>query len=139
MSAYFFLWNPEKDYESFPNLNKLIAKCRLGKPYERDWICSSKQPKAGDLAYLQRTGPHDNGVFAKGIVARGSFERDGTRLVTLYLQEILPVGKEIPRSEIIEKAQFKRHWGPYASGNSIPFEILTAIDQLWSSRAAAPG
>jgi hypothetical protein len=58
------------------------------------------------VAILQRTGPTNNGVFARGVVTREAFVRDnGDQVVELKLDSFLPIGREIPRSEIIAAAK----------------------------------
>lgn len=135
--AYFFLWNPTLDTESFRGFEGIMKKARAGKPYARRWLCPSKQPRPGDTAYLQRTGATNNGVFARGIVASDPFIDDyGERVVKLELDEFLPIGLEISRDKIRTTARFEGHWDPYASGNIIPPALLRAIERLWQARSA---
>ncbi len=135
--AYFFLWNPAEDTESFRGLEGIMKKAQAGKPYTRRWRCPSKQPGPGDTAYLQRTGPTNNGVFARGIVASEPYiDEYGDRVVKLELDEFLPIGLEISRDKIRAAARFEGHWDPYASGNIIPPSLLSAIERLWQTRRA---
>ncbi len=138
LNAYFFVWNPQKDPESFSKFEKIIADSKLGKPYRRRWICPSRQPQPGDQAFLQRTGPKDNGVFAKGTVTSAQYMRnDGVLAVDLSLTSLLRIGFEIPRDDIKERAKIGYNWAPMASGNVIPSEILAAIEELWAERSSA--
>jgi hypothetical protein len=123
VSAYFFLWNPQKDTLSFRNFDKVVAQSLAGKPCQRRWICPSKQLRKGDEAFLQRTGRTNNGVFARGTVLSEPFEgNDGVRVVELEFESFLPIGLEISRDDVVEEARFQGHWAPYASGNIIPRE-----------------
>lgn len=138
MIAYFFLWNPTKDPESFRNYERVRANAEAGRPYQTRWICPSKNPRAGDIAIVQRTGSKNNGVFARGVVTGQPFENDeGTRLVGLALDSFLPVGREIPRQEIITASKYQRTWMPMASGNVVPDPIYRAIQKLWNQRTSA--
>ena len=132
MSSYLFLWNPTKDPRSFHDYSRVIADAAAGKAYVTRWICPSRRPQPGDLAYLQRTGPSNNGLFARGVVTRAVFKRDdGIQVVQLSLDRFLPLGAEISRAEILAHADFSGRWMPMASGNVIPEPIETAIRELW--------
>lgn len=135
MSVYFFLWNPEKDPDSFVNYTKVQRAALGGKPYATNWICPSTRPKPGDTAIMQRTGRKNNGVFATGIVTVGTYEdEDGVRCVELSLDSFLPLGKEIPRDEIVGRAKYTENWCPMSSGNEVPGPLVRAIDELWGER-----
>ncbi len=145
MSHYLFLWNPEKDEYSFHNYAEVLSNAATGKPYVTRWICPSKRPQPGDVAYMQRTGPKDNGLFARGVVKQGAhIGDDGMQVVKLILEEFLPIGSEIPRKTIVSQSKYKGTWSPMASGNVVPDEILEAIESLWpevvatSVRASRP-
>lgn len=138
MIAYFFLWNPKKDPDSFRNYERVRRNAEARHPYVTRWICPSKQPRPGDVAIVQRTGSKDNGVFAKGIVTSEPFEDDeGTRVVALKLDSFLPIGREIPREEIITAAQYPGTWSPMASGNVVPEPLYDAIQTIWSKRTSS--
>lgn len=140
MTPYFFLWNPKRDSESFQDYERVRGNADAGRPYVTRWICPSKQPRPGDIAILQRTGSKDNGVFAKGVVTSNPYENDdGVRVVDLKFESFLPVGKEIPREEIIATARFKKPWMPFASGNVVPEPLYQAIQTIWSNRTASHG
>lgn len=131
MPTYLFLWNPKRDPESFKDFDRVCADAAEGKPYKTRWICPSRQPRIGDVAYLQRTGNKHNGVFARGVVVRESHEDRGTRVVGLSLDSFLPLGRELARSAIVAKGEYDKPWMPMASGNVVPVPILAAIQSLW--------
>lgn len=135
MTAYLFLWNPKKDPQSFRDYERVCADAKAGRPYETRWICRSKQPQLGDTAYLQRTGDKNSGVFAKGVVTRGRFKYRDTQVVRLRLDMFLPLGSEIPKTDIVADSGYERNWMPMASGNRIPEPLLRAIETLWGKRA----
>jgi hypothetical protein len=137
MSFYLFLWNPTKDTRSFRDYDQVVANAASGKPYVTRWICPSRRPRPGDIAYMQRTGPKNNGVFARGVVTQGAhLGHDGTQVVGLSLNEFLPVGSELSRARIIAHADYDAPWTPMASGNVIPEQIRTAIEALWPASTA---
>ena len=136
MTAYLFLWNPKKDKQSFREYERVCADASQGQPYETPWICPSKQPGNGDIAFLQRTGDKNNGIFAKGVITRSAFNVRGTQVVDLRLDKFLPLNGEIPRSEIVAASGYERPWTPMASGNVIPDLIYQAIQLLWEGRSA---
>ena len=80
---------------------------------------------------MQRTGSKYNGIFARGEVTHGSHSGDDAQVVGLSLDEFLPVGSEIPRTQIITLADYEAPWSPMASGDAIPEQILAAIKELW--------
>lgn len=131
MPAYLFLWNPKKDPESFKDFDRVRTEAADGKSYETLWICPSRQPRKGDVAFLQRTGERHNGIFARGVVIRDPHEDHGTRLVGLSLDSFRPLGSELARSTIVARAKYDKPWTPMASGNIIPAPILSAIQSLW--------
>jgi 5-methylcytosine-specific restriction protein A len=131
MNAFLFLWNPSKDTASFRDYDQVCRDAERGRSYETRWICPSRQPQAGDLVFIQRTGSMHNGVFARGRIARAPFEHRGTQYVQLSLDAFLPIGSEIPRPRIIATAEYHRSWAPMASGNRLPDPLLTAIETLW--------
>lgn len=138
MVPYLFLWNPKKDSKSFTNYERVQQEARAGRSYTSRWICPSKQPRPGDIAFVQRTGSVNNGIFAKGIVTAEPFENDeGTRVVALRLDLFLPIGQEIPREEIVAFAEYKARWSPMASGNVINESIYSAIQTIWASRSTS--
>ncbi|MEX1231432.1 MAG: HNH endonuclease [Planctomycetaceae bacterium] len=130
--GYVFLWNPSKDEDSFRNYEKLRADAQAGKAYSTGWICPSTKPQKGDIAYMQRTGLVDNGIFARGEVTKGSFEdAEGRRFVRLRLDSFLPLGLEISRNMLMSRANYKAVWQPQASGATIPPELSIALKDLW--------
>jgi 5-methylcytosine-specific restriction endonuclease McrA len=132
MPSYLFLWNPTKDTHSFRDYNRVRAEAEAGKPYVTRWICPSRRPRPGDIAYLQRTGPENNGVFARGVVTQGAHDNgNGVQVVRLTLDSFLPLGQEIARARIVAHAKYRRRWMPMASGNVIPEPILHSIEALW--------
>lgn len=131
MQSYLFLWNPTKDTHSFDDYDQVVADATAGKPYSTKWICRSRRPLPGDVAYMQRTGPKDNGIFARGVVTHGAHLGDDAQVVGLSLVEFMPVGGEIPRTQIIALADCEAPWSPMASGDAIPEQILAAIKELW--------
>lgn len=133
MSAYLFLWNPAKDPDSFEDYDQVLVKARAGDPYDTRWICPSKQPEKGDLAFVQRTGPLNNGVFARGVITRGAHIAHGRQVVKLRLDAFLPLGREVSRQRIVEKAKYERPWMPMASGNVLPESLVQAIEFLWTT------
>lgn len=138
MSSYLFLWNPTKDTHSFRNFDEIVTSAANGTPYVTKWICPSRRPQLGDIAYVQRTGPKHNGVFARGVVTQSAHSDDhGTQIVRLSLSEFLPIGSELSRNQIIAHSDYDATWSPMASGNVIPELILSAIEELWSSVATA--
>jgi hypothetical protein len=134
MPAYLFLWNPKTDPRSFKDYERVLADAAAGSAYETRWICPSTRPKEGDAAFMQRTGPAYNGVFAKGVVTRASYIDGDTRVVRLHLDSFLPSGQELTRSAIVARAGYKARWMPMASGNVIPNQLLQAILDLWRER-----
>ncbi len=135
MPAFLFLWNPGKDEESFRNYERVCNDAAKGRPYETRWICPSRQPRLGDVAFVQRTGSTHNGVFARGRVVRAAFEYRGMQFVQLRLDVFLPIGREIPRPRIIARAEYRRRWAPMASGNRLPEPLLQAVEALWTNAA----
>jgi predicted HNH restriction endonuclease len=90
------------------------------------------------VAILQRTGSKDNGVFARGIVTSEPYEdHRGIRVAALKLDSFLPIGKEIPREEIVRIASYQKNWMPMASGNVVPDPIYQAIQTLWRKRISS--
>lgn len=135
MTPYLFLWNPKMDPDSFVEYEKVQSNAKNGIPYQSTWICPSKQPQPNDIAIVQRTGSKNNGIFAKGTVTYGQYEdEDGTRIIEFELDSFLPLGKEIPRKEIVEHAGYEKNWQPMASGNIIPEPLYNAILELWENR-----
>jgi hypothetical protein len=136
MGVYLFLWNPDKDDGSFVDYEQIQEAAAVGQPYCTDWICPSTRPEPGDLAIMQRTGPRNNGVFALGCVTKGTFEdANGVRCVGLSFDTFLPLGQEISRQEILDRANHLKPWSPMASGNTVPGPIVRAIDSLWEERS----
>lgn len=131
MPAYLFLWNPVKDPDSFRDFARVRADAEGGTPYVTHWICPSKRPKAGDVAFVQRTGPRSNGVFARGVVIQEAHTRRGVQVVNLRLDQFLPLGQELSRPMIVQRAAYALPWMPMASGNSLPDPIADAIESLW--------
>lgn len=136
MSAYLFLWNPSTDPEAFKDYAAVCAKAARGQAYETFWRCPSLQPQPGDAAFMQRTGPRDNGLFAVGTVTKAThFNSRGHRGVRLKLSAFLPIGSEIPREDIVKRARWRKPWRPMASGTVILDPLLRAINALWKASA----
>jgi hypothetical protein len=130
MPAYLFLWNPETDRVSFRNFDRVRADAAAGRPYRTRWICPSRKPQPGDIAFVQRTGKEHNGLFARGVVTRGAYKDRGTQVVQLSLDSFLPLGEELPRADIVAAAGYERRWMSMASGTTISESLLEAILRL---------
>jgi predicted HNH restriction endonuclease len=134
MPAYLFLWNPKQNPDSFRGFERVLKRAASGTPYQTNWVCPSWHPENGDRAYMQRTGRTNNGIFARGTVIAAVHENsDGTKVARLRLDSFLPLGRELSRSTILERAEYDKPWSPMASGNVIPEEIVVAIESLWSA------
>ena len=133
--AYLFLWNPDQDKTSFANYERVLQNVKAGRSYHVNWVCPSRRPRIGDIAYVQRTGRLNNGIFARGRVVSEPDLRDddGIRGVDLDLSEFLPLGHEIPRQLVIDTAEFGSRWGPQASGTLIPVTLQHALETLWEA------
>jgi len=132
MNAYLFLWNPARDDQSFHDYDQVQSDAHAGKPYLTGWICPSTKPQPGDLAFLQRTGKENNGIFARGIVTSNPIKNDeGRRVVRLKLESFLPLNSEIKREALVAQSQYQYAWGPQASGTIIPPDLVNAITELW--------
>jgi len=134
MATYLFMWNPGRDPVSFKGYSRVLEKSRNAIPYETKWICQSGKPKPGDVAYMQRTGPTNNGFFARGTVLASTKPDGDTKRLRLRLTDFLPLGKEISRAEAIARSSFAAKWAPQASGLEIPGPIEAAIEELWAKR-----
>lgn len=131
--AYLFLWNPEQDETSFADYERVLRDSQRGRPYRASWICPSKRPGIGDVAYVQRTGRVNNGIFARGrVVSEPALRDDGVRGLDIELTEFLPLGEEISRRRVIETAEFSRSWAPQASGTLLPVALRRALESLWT-------
>lgn len=136
IDIYFFLWNPKKDTDSFTDYDKVQSDAQIGQPYFTRWICPSTKPRPDDIAFVQRTGKQNNGVFAKGIVTDTPYKDEhGVRVVGLKLDSFLPIGKEISREDIITTANYGEKWMPMASGNVVPEQLYQAILLLWNKHS----
>ncbi len=139
MAAYLFLWNPIRDSDSFAPYSQVQSDAVAGIPYETGWICRSKKPQPGDLAFMLRTGPLNNGVFARGTVTSIAFDHDdGTRVVELQFVSFLALGREISRNSIMVKAQYQDTWSPQQSGTTIPIVLAQSLESLWSKSDFSP-
>lgn len=134
MTAYLFMWNPERDQASFRNYDRVVSDAKSSKPYETKWICQSGKPQPGDVAFIQRTGAANNGIFGRGIVTASTKPDGDTKRLRLKLTEFLPIGLEIPRSEIFRAANYEGKWAPQASGIEIPATIVAALESVWAAR-----
>lgn len=126
-NAFLFLWNPQKDTASFADYERVQTDAKKGKPYETGWRCPSKRPKPGDIGFVQRTGPENNGVFARGtLLAAAKFGEDGVHRVRLRLDSFLPIGHEIRRESV------SADWGArQSSGTIISDDILVPLERLF--------
>ena len=132
MNAYLFLWNPARDDQSFHDFDQVQSDAHAGKPYLTRWICPSTKPQPGDLAFVQRTGKENNGIFARGIVTSNPVKNDeGRRVVQLKLESFLPLNSEIKREALLAQSEYQYAWGPQASGTIIPPDLVNAITELW--------
>ncbi len=139
MDAYLFLWNPATDKFSFQKYDQVQADANSRKSYLTKWICPSRRPQPGDIAFMQRTGRKNNGIFARGIVTEGAFDdENGRRLVRLQLDSFLPLGLEISRDILITQAEYATTWGPQASGTLIPPALANALEAYWRSMEFLP-
>lgn len=134
MTAYLLLWNPVVDPESFTNYEELVRVTSSEHPYKTPWICPSTRPRPGDQAYMKRTGPKNNGLFARGRVVGSPYKRgsDGLRCVKLSLESILPLGKEIAGPVLQIPPLSATFWNSQASGVLIKPESIQELDRLWS-------
>ena len=132
MNAYLFLWNPARDQKSFRNYAKVQSDARAGKAYVTGWICPSTKPQPGDIAFVQRTGRLNNGIFARGTVTSNpAKDGSGTRVVDLSLDSFLPLDSEISRDALLGESQFQAAWGPQASGTTIPPDLVDTLVGFW--------
>lgn len=136
MAAYLFLWNPVVDPGSFTSYDKLAEATSPERPYNTPWICPSRQPKPGDEAYMKRTGRKNNGLFARGQVVGGPYQRkrDGRQCVRLIFQSMLPLGEEITGSVLQALPLSATFWNSQASGVLIKPESAQELDRLWAER-----
>lgn len=133
MTAYLFLWNPKIDPASFEDYEELAEYTSLERPYNTRWICPSKRPRPGDLAYVKRTGPRNNGLFARGTVVGkpNRDNRDGIQCVKLSLNSLLPLGQEVGAQVLKRPPLSATFWNTQGSGMLIRPESEQELDRLW--------
>jgi hypothetical protein len=131
--AYLFLWDPEQDKDSFRDFENLVLATSLARRHRIPWRCKPKGPQPGDEAYMKRTGPLNNGLFARGFVVRAPHTPDsqGRRRVELSLYSILALGSEISGPILATPPLNSMRWNQQRSGIEIRPESAQALDRLW--------
>lgn len=127
MSTFLFVWNPSKDPESFDKFSTVVREAAKGKPYLTRWRCQSKALRAGDVVYMHRTGPVNNGIFARGVVIRDVHYRYGDQVAAIRLSQFISLGREISMTDI--------SWSSRQNSNQqIPPAVLEQLERLWAER-----
>jgi 5-methylcytosine-specific restriction protein A len=132
MKAYLLTWNP-----------KYFPWEKIGNEREGglEWICLSKQPRAGDLFFISAVGDAaKKGVFCSGIVDTLKEdvpypESQSGKSNYLVMKEITFLGNpekgEVLELDILQDKFPEQRWNPQAAGIEIKQEYLAEFLQLW--------
>lgn len=137
MSAYLFAWNPTRF--SWDNLSESIRKTNEGEKIFISWTCGkNKQIKKGDKVFFIKLGVEPRGIFAFGIVEKGSYENANwlgqkALMADVELIQIFDPEKPIfPINMLKSEPPFSQmHWSTRSSGVRIPSEIAIELEKAF--------
>src|SRR5260370_38537008 len=73
MASYLLAWNPKR--WPWQDLTEMCGAVKAGKRSSIRWSSgTSKRLRRGERAFLIRLGQESKGIFASGMISRGSFE-----------------------------------------------------------------
>lgn len=141
--SWLMTWNPDKwEWESFQDDRLRVAR---GESVTLTWNTKSKQPKAGDTAYLMRLGQSPKGLVARGTVTSEPYEDEHYRPEKaesgekLHYVDITLTDLRDPKAEsYISQAALEagttdeQTWTPNQSGIEIKSRSAKLVSGLWS-------
>ncbi|MDX1453887.1 MAG: DUF3883 domain-containing protein [Gammaproteobacteria bacterium] len=143
MATYLVSWDPTKwDWRSIKDQSD---QAKRGAPIERTWSCgSARRIFNGDVVYFLRQGREPRGLFARGVVTRGSYEatnpdvQDANRgrptlVIDIKFTELVNGSTEVvvPRPLLKGGLLGKFVWDIRESGVKIPEDVATQLENVW--------
>ena len=140
MKTWIVTWNPEQwDWDDY---DSVVAAVRAGRVQKENWTCRAKGVERGDRIFLLRQGPEGRGIVGAGH-ALGVPKEDasGTRRVQVGFDVLVPLVKRLDRSVLMsgKLEAGKTQWGARFSGMSLPDEVATVLEEIWSTHVAGRG
>ena len=141
MSAYLYIWNPERWVWS--DQQDAIYRVNNGDQYDMYWSCgNTKRIEIGNLFFLMRLGVEPKGIIGCGYVSSQPYS------LLHWDEQKAAEGKSALRTDLLFKALSEnpivslaylqekypdRAWTPQAGGLSIPDEIAQELFSLIQS------
>ena len=143
MGTFILTWNPARFH--WGEYDRNVEKTASGETVEDAWSVGNLRSgiAAGDRAYLLRQGKSLRGIVASGHFTSGeiysnrhwddSEESDKeTWYADVVWDTLVPVEHRLSIETLLEQVPF--HWNNlYASGNRIPEDAATRLDELWQA------
>lgn len=141
--TWLFSWNPERYlWESFAQDRQKVLE---GGELIVRWSCVSSKVKAGDAAFLLRTGQAPKGIIACGSVVNGPYQdahwdeakaSQGAMLdyVDIHFTDLRDPFQDafIALSDLESVAADNQQWNPQASGIEIKPKAAAELMKRWS-------
>ena len=143
MTTYLLAWSAKRWV--WDDIVEMSNQVKTGHDVITRWSCgNSKRLKRGDRFFLIRLGEEPRGIFASGVVEKGSYQDlhwdlakaqlgETTNFVRIWFDTLLVPGEDtiLPRELLDTKTLYKMHWDTQMSGVQIPDEIAEELENLW--------
>lgn len=144
MRTYLLAWSSRRwEWDGLP---EMVAAVKKGEETITRWSCgTSNRLQKGDRAFLIRLGLKPKGIFASGIITKGSYEDthwdeakatagETTHFVRVRLDTLLnpDIDRILPRKLLDESPFSKMRWDTQMSGVHIPDDVADALEKLWA-------
>jgi 5-methylcytosine-specific restriction enzyme A len=144
MQYYLLAWNPKRWI--WEDLSELSEQVNAGNEVIIQWSCGvSKKLEKGDRVFLVRLGEEPKGIFASGIVVKGSFlddhwddekasaGRKAYHVLVKFEKLLNPETDNILSRDILIASPLysEMHWDTQMSGVRIPEDVAEKVDKIW--------
>lgn len=141
MNTFLLAWNPKRwEWDDIESMRNQLSK---GFEVYRNWSCRSSKVQAGDRVFIIRLGEKPKGIFASGVVEKGSHlgphwelkEKRQINYVTISFNKL--INPEIDgvnmlfREELEDKKFQPMHWSTQMSGVRIPDKVADHLVDAW--------
>ena len=148
MPTYLLAWSSRRwEWDDLPEMADAVRK---GEETTTRWSCgTSTRLQKGDRVFLIRLGVKPRGIFASGIVMKGSHKDthwdeakaaagETTHFVEVRLDTLLNPDTDhiLPRKLLDEPPFSKMHWDTQMSGVRISDDVSVELEKLWAQYSA---
>lgn len=148
MACYLFTWNPE--LWRWPDYDVFVEQTERGEPVSEPWSTgNTRRIQPGDRVFLLKQGREPRGIVGAGWTtsavtrklhwdAERAARGETVNSVEVTFERLTRETEPLPLAALTSGPVQDMNWRPAASGQTVPEDLVEALEGLWAGHIGAP-